>query len=164
MKNFSQYLKYPSDLITFAIIFVAVSAYGLYRGKESLVSLLISLYLGKIVYASSTFLNSLLFFKENSNQIFFSKLIIFAVIVFGINFVISKIIGVNFSLSKVRNWIEIGVLALAVSASAVVIAFNTLGLSVAFTPHILSISILTSASALFWTLIGSLVILFFTAR
>ena len=60
-----------SDVVAMAVIFLAVMAYGLYRGKESLVSLLLSLYIGMTAYNSSAFLKSLIFFKQNNTQIFF---------------------------------------------------------------------------------------------
>lgn len=153
-----------SDIVAFAVIFVAVMSYGLYRGKESLVSLIISLYLGVAAYSSSAFLKSLLFFKGNNTQVFLSKALVFLVIVILINFVINKIIGVTFSMSKVRNWIEIAILSVVVVASTIVIAFNILSFSPIYSPSLLPVSLLASGLALFWTMVGSLVVIFFVAR
>lgn len=165
MTNIISFFKgLSSDVIAFAIIFLAVAAYGLYRGKESLVSFLISLYLGMIAYTSAPFLKSLLFFKDNSTQIFFSKAVVYLIVVIAINFAVSKIIGVGFAMSKVRNWIEIAALSVAVAASAIVIAFNALSLQLIYTSSLISTSVLASGVALFWTLIGSLVIVFLATR
>jgi hypothetical protein len=153
-----------SDVVAFAVIFVAVAAYGLYRGKESLVSLLISIYLGMAAYNTSAFLKSFLILKQNNTQVFFSHLIVYLVLVIIINLVISRIIGATFVMSKMRNWLDIALLSIAVVASFVVIAFNTLSLSLAYSPNLLSASLLASGTALLWTLIASFVIVFFAGR
>ncbi|HAO64769.1 TPA: hypothetical protein DCQ44_02175 [Candidatus Taylorbacteria bacterium] len=153
-----------SDVMALAVFFLAVLSYGLYRGKESLFSLLLSLYLAMTLYSSSTFLKSLLFFRQNNIQLFFSRLIVYFIIVIAINFLINRIIGVRFRMSKIRDWFEVVAMSVAVVASFIVIAFNILALSLAYTPSLLPVSLLSSGTALVWTFIGSFVIVFFAAR
>ena len=164
-KEFGYLIKnLSSDVVAIAVIIIAVVSYGLYRGKENLVSLLVSLYIGMVAYTSSPFLKSLLFFKQNNTQVFFSKLIVYLILVVVINIVMNRVISPSFAMTRARNYIEIALLAIAVSASAIVIAFNTLSLSLAYTPSLISGNILASSTALFSTLISSLVIIFFCGR
>ena len=67
-------------------------------------------------------------------------------------------------MSRMRDWLEVLAMSVAVTASFIVISFNILSLSAAYTPSLIAAHILASSTALFWTLVGSFVIVFFAAR
>jgi hypothetical protein len=155
---------FSSDVVAVGAIFIAIISYGLYRGKEGLMALLFSLYLGLTVYNSSAFLKSFVFFNENNTQIFFSKLIVYLAVVVLINLAIDRIISVSFVMSKIRNWFEVVALTAAITCSLVVIGFNSLSLSLAYNPSLLSASLLGSDITLFWTLGASILIMFLSSK
>ncbi len=153
-----------TDVILTAIGVAVLMAYGFYLGKEKLVSLLVSLYLGTLLFSLFPFLANVTLFKENATQVAISHIIIFAIFVLGSEFILRKIISPGFSFSRVRGWMDIGLLSAANIGSLIVIGYKLLSFDAFYQPTLISISVLASSVTFFWTVIVSLVVLYFASK
>ncbi len=153
-----------SDVILTAIGVAILAGYGFYSGKQKLISLLISLYLGAILFTVFPYMNVVTLFKQTPAQLSISRIIIFALFVIAFEFILRKIVAPTFSFSKIRSWLDIVLLSSANIATLIVIGYKLLGFSSFYQPTIIGSTILASTITFFWTMVGSLVILYFTSK
>lgn len=111
-----------ADFLILAIIFLAIFFYGFFRGKEKIISLILSLYISAFLYIYSGFLNSIILFKQNQSQMVLSKIVVFLAVAVLIHFLLNRFVRGLYSGSRFRNILENVLLSL--SATGLLISFS----------------------------------------
>jgi hypothetical protein len=99
------------DIIIILIIFGLFLAYGLWRGKNSLVSLVLCFYPALVLFSEFPYASNLIFWKQNAFEVSVSYLILFVI----------AFIFIRFSFHKVLTshaYSTGGVLAIAIISAA----------------------------------------------
>src|SRR5262245_14971416 len=102
-----------TDIIVIFILFVLVAAYGFYRSKGKLISLILSFYPAILLFLNFPYTNSLLIFNKTASQIFISKCIIFLIFLVPIHLILNRIISSTYDYGTSRLT-QIAVLAICV--------------------------------------------------
>lgn len=111
-----------ADFLILAIIFLAIFFYGFFRGKEKIVSLILSFYISAFLYIYSGFLNSIILFKQNQSQMVLSKIVIFLIVAAILHFLLNRFVRGLYSGSRFRNILEN--ILLSLSATCLLISFS----------------------------------------
>ncbi|MFH1956207.1 MAG: hypothetical protein ABIJ28_00975 [Patescibacteria group bacterium] len=100
----SNILSNPSWDLIVLFVFIAVGFfYGISAGKSRMAALLISLYISGFIFENFSYLDK--FFKtESLSVIFFYRVVAFLVLLFLINFLISKVMRLSAGVGEKKWW------------------------------------------------------------
>lgn len=112
--------------LAFIIVIAALTALSYYKGKRMLFSLIVSFYPAAALYASFPYKANFLLLSANSEQVFYSHAIIFAVFFAFSYFAVGKIVHSEGSHHGVAGFIEALLLSLSVVLLTVAACFHVL--------------------------------------
>ncbi len=147
---------FSTDFLIIIIAAVLLFFYGIYRGTHKLTALLFSVYIATLLYTVFPFT-----FVVISTT--WSNIIIWGVLVVSVKTIIERLISLPLSFSKIRTWIESGLLTGALVVSLTFILYTFLGFATIYAPTIISTTILTSGTNFFWSIIVSFLVLYYIA-
>lgn len=156
-------LSASSDAVIIAILISSFTAYGLFFGKSRLVSAILSLYPTAFIFKIIPFFQEILKQTSATPQDVLIKLVIFALIFIPIHFVMNHFVSSEFPFSRIRKFIEAGMLG--VVATAIVIAFSYQVINISKLYNFSSgIDTLFISGNFFWWLVASFIALFFLRK
>ncbi len=124
------YIIYNVLMFTFNITLIVVVAIltilSFYKGKSTLFALIVSFYPSFVLYTSFPFKKSLIFLNDNANQVFYSHVLIFAVIFLGFFFVARRIIHSDGNRSGFVGFIDALMLSVSVVLLTSALTFHVL--------------------------------------
>ena len=154
----------PQDiLITVGTVLVLI-AFAYKGGKDRIITLIISLYIGLLLYMNFPYAEQLLVFKASEMQIWFSNVIIFLVFVLVIHKIVGRVIFAAYPHDAMHKWME--AIGLAAVASALLLAFVYHALPITtiydLSPHI--DKLFEPTQLFFWWLLAPFIVLFFVLK
>jgi hypothetical protein len=150
---FGKIFSVSSDVLIIVVIAIALTAYGLMWGKQKIIALILSLYIGAFIFS---------FIPFNITGTL-AQVAAFAAITGIMTFLIERMIIADFSFSKIRKFIEAGFLGIAGTMLLMLLSYHLIEIGSLYNFGS-GIDILFSAKYLFWWLVAPLVILFFNSR
>ncbi len=129
MNNYiSTFTSLSSDTLILIILATIFLFIGLRIGKNTLVSIILSLYLSVLLYSNSFFVNSLIFVSKDPAKLFWNHLAIFALFFVPIYLILSKIISVEGDRGPLKL-LKIGILALVSTGLLIAIFYHVLSIA-----------------------------------
>lgn len=156
-------LSASSDAVVIAILVSGFTAYGLFFGKRRLVSAILSLYPTAFIYKLIPFFQEILKQTPATPQDVLVKLVIFALIFIPIHFVMNHFVSSEFSFSKIRKFVEAGLLGVVATAIAIAFSYQVINISKLYN-FSSGIDSLFISGNFFWWLVASFVALFFLRK
>jgi len=99
------------DLAVIAVAAILLFIFALRYGKESILSLIFSLYVGLLVFLHFPYMEQFLFFKESATQLLLSKALIFLVFVVISYVILNRVVYSDYSPGVPGRWFEAGLLS-----------------------------------------------------
>lgn len=156
-------LSASSDAVVIAILVSGFTAYGLFFGKRRLVSAILSLYPTAFIYKLIPFFQEILKQTSAIPQDVLVKLVIFVLIFIPINFVMNHFVSSEFSFSKIRKFVEAGLLGVVATAIAIAFSYQVINISKLYN-FSSGIDSLFISGNFFWWLVASFIALFFLRK
>lgn len=156
-------LSASSDTFVVLALIAILSGYGLFAGKHRLVSFIVSLYPAAFIFRLIPFFKDILGQTSATGQDVLVKLVIFALILVPIHLVMASFISTEFSLSRIKKFIEAGVLGLAGTAVLIAFSYQVVNISKLYN-FSAGIDALFISGNFFWWLLASFVALFFLRK
>jgi hypothetical protein len=104
--------SYPHDIVLLVILFLIFFIFGMVRGKLKLTSLLITLYVGSILFYLFPYTKNITFVRNVSNAASWSALIVFAVIAFIVYIIVTRVILTSEGFGGSR-WLHLAFLSIS---------------------------------------------------
>ncbi len=153
-------LGVSSDVIVLLATTAILTGYGIFSGKDKIVSFILSLYPTAFLFRIIPFFRDVLGEASGTSKDVLIKLCIFGLIFVPIHLVINNFIITDFPMSRLRKLVEAGLLGL--TGTAVILSFSYQVVNISKLYNFSSgIDALFIAGNFFWWLIGSFVVLFF---
>jgi len=156
-------LSASSDVVIILALIAILFAYGLFAGKSHLVSFIISLYPAAFIFKLVPFFQDILGKTSATAQDVLIKIVIFALIFMPIHLVINSLISTEFSFSRIRKFIEAGILGLTGTSVLVAFSYQVVNISKLYN-FSAGIDKLFISGNFFWWLIASFIVLFFLRK
>ena len=148
-------------LIIFAVF--AVLFFLAVREKSTIVSIIISLYVGILTFLSFPFLEQATFLKSSETQITLSHIFIFIVLVYVVHLITRRVIYVEYPYGGIMKYAQAILLSLAATALIFAFFYHTLPVGALYDFND-AIDGLFSSQYFFWWLVAPLGGLLITSR
>ena len=156
------FIKYFSGDVVFLItIFVILFAFGLYFGKGSLVSLILSFYPANLLFNTFPFISKTLIFHDDK-LLLLNKIVIFFIFLIPIAIIVDRYISPKSSSRGIPDTFKIAGLALALTILVVIFSYSTVNYDLLqnFSPKI-DLLFSTPARLFYWNLVPIILLAMF---
>lgn len=156
-------LSASSDAVVIAGLIAGFTAYGLFFGKSRLVTAILSLYPAAFIFKLIPFFQEILKQTSATPQDVLIKLVIFVLIFIPIHLVMNHFISAEFSFSRIRKFIEAGILGVVATSTVIAFSYQVINISKLYN-FSSGIDSLFISGNFFWWLVASFVALFFLRK
>ncbi|MES2213278.1 MAG: hypothetical protein V4473_00380 [Patescibacteria group bacterium] len=148
-----------TDLIVLGIILLIFFFYGIYFGKNRLISLIVSFYPAMFLYGIFPFATKLMIL-HGGNLILLNKILIFLIFLIPLDIIIARFVSVDSGYGGAEHYLRIGVSALILVALTLIFTYSVISFDSLynFSSHI---DALFTSTRIFWWYIAPFAILFF---
>ncbi len=151
------------DFLIIAALFVALSAYALYFGKNRIVSLILALYGAITLYTAFPYQNSVLIFRNSPGQVVVSKLVVFIVFTAILHLLFNRIVSIEYGFGRFRKPTEVALLSLSALVLMLVVVYQIIPIENFYNFSSIADGIFMAKQSLFWWLLAPIAVLFFAS-
>ncbi|HZS42872.1 MAG TPA: hypothetical protein VFA52_01500 [Candidatus Paceibacterota bacterium] len=154
--------SYGADLSILVILFILTAVYGLYWGKQRLVSLILAFYPAILLFLNFPYVNNLLLIKATAGQIFVSKCVIFLIFLIPIHLIFNRFVFGDFGFNSNRKFLQAAILSISILILIIVFFYRVVPLTNVYSVSLPLARYLSTSKDFFWWLLVPFVGLFFT--
>ncbi len=154
-------LNFLSEIAYLLIVFGGILFIAIFRGRQSIINLIIGLYLGLLISLEFPFYEVFLRSLETPHSIAATKLALFVVITAFTTFLSGRIMPDEFKEKKFESMGKKIILTSAATVLVMIFSFHVLPVTELMTPGTPIQSLFAPESYFFWWLVAPLIILLF---
>jgi len=152
------------DVFVIAALFAALFAYTLYHGKESIITLILSLYVALLVFIHFPYKERFLLFTETEMQHLISNALIFGVFVIVSYLAFAPLLRNRYAGHTRKRWFEALLLSAATIALLIAFSYHVLPIASLYTFGEQIAGLFAPSQLFFWWLVAPVAVLLLVGR
>jgi len=154
----------PLDLLIIGGTFFVLIFLSFQLGKESIVSLILSLYVTLLLYLSFPYTDLFSFFGSSETGLIITNLLIFAILLFIIYKIMQRLVASSYPQDSLHTWFEVIVLSVVATSLILAFVYHALPIAALYDFSAPVDRFFASETLFFWWLAIPLIAMFFVIR